>query len=79
MDPWIAYQADGRLCRAPASVLDHQRGGMVCLQHVPEDVADKGFPLEDHLHEPCHLELKVFGRVTHRAVPLKEGYAPHAV
>ena len=64
MDPWIAYQADGRLCRAAASVPDHQRGGMVCPQHVPEDVADEGFPLEDRLHEPFHLELKVFGRVT---------------
>jgi hypothetical protein len=35
----IAYQDDGTLCRAPASILDHQRGGMVCLQHVPADVA----------------------------------------
>jgi hypothetical protein len=79
MDSWITYQADGRLCRALASVPDHQRGGMVCLQHVPEDVADEGFSLEDRLHELCRLELKVFGRVTHRAVPLNEGYAPHAV
>jgi hypothetical protein len=29
----IAYQADGTLCRAPASILDRQRGGMVCNAH----------------------------------------------
>jgi hypothetical protein len=29
----IAYQADGTLCRAPASILDRQRGGMVCDAH----------------------------------------------
>ena len=39
MSPCIAYQDEGRLCRAPAAILDHQRGGMVCLQHVPDDVA----------------------------------------
>jgi hypothetical protein len=39
MSPCIAYQDDGRLCRAPAAILDHQRGGMVCLQHVPDNVA----------------------------------------
>jgi hypothetical protein len=37
----IAYGADGTLCRAPACILDHQRGGMVCLQHVPADVAEE--------------------------------------
>jgi len=37
----IAYQEDGSLCRAPASILDHQRGGMVCLQHLPLDVAEE--------------------------------------
>jgi hypothetical protein len=37
----IAYRDDGTLCRAPASILDHQRGGMVCLQHVPADVAEE--------------------------------------
>jgi hypothetical protein len=78
VDPWIVCQADGRLCRASASALDHRRGGVVCLQHVPEDVADEGFSLEDRLHELCRLGLEVFGRVTHRAVPLKEGYARHA-
>jgi hypothetical protein len=36
----IAYQEDGSLCRAPATILDHQRGGMVCLQHVPDEVAE---------------------------------------
>ena len=35
----IAYQDDGTICRAPATILDHQRGGMVCLQHVPDEVA----------------------------------------
>jgi hypothetical protein len=37
----IAYREDGTLCRAPATILDHQRGGMVCLQHVPDDVAEE--------------------------------------
>jgi hypothetical protein len=41
MDSWIAYQDDGTLCRAPAAALDHQRGGMVCLWHVPDDVAEE--------------------------------------
>jgi hypothetical protein len=36
----IAYQEDGSLCRAPAPILDHQRGGIVCLQHVPDEVAE---------------------------------------
>jgi hypothetical protein len=27
----IAYHDDGTICRAPATILDHQRGGMVCL------------------------------------------------
>jgi hypothetical protein len=30
----IVYQDDGRLCRAPATILDHQRGGMVCVDHA---------------------------------------------
>ena len=33
----IAYQDDGTICRAPATILDYQRGGMVCLQHVPDE------------------------------------------
>jgi hypothetical protein len=37
----LAYWDDGTLCRAPASILDHQRGGMVCLQHVPDEVAEE--------------------------------------
>jgi len=37
----IAYQENGTLCRAPTSILDHQRDGMVCLQHVPADVAEE--------------------------------------
>jgi hypothetical protein len=37
----IAYRTDGALCREPASILDHQRGGLVCLQHVPDDVAEE--------------------------------------
>lgn len=30
----IAYR-DGSICRAPATVLDTQRGGMVCALHAP--------------------------------------------
>lgn len=32
----IAYRDDGALCRAPARVLDVQRGGFVCDLHAPE-------------------------------------------
>jgi hypothetical protein len=35
----VAHQNDGTICRAPATVLDHQLGGMVCRQHVPLQVA----------------------------------------
>jgi hypothetical protein len=51
MSACIAYQDDGRLCRAPAAILDHQRGGLVCLQHAPEDVATEAF---DTYHCPTH-------------------------
>jgi hypothetical protein len=34
--PCIAYRDDGTLCREPATILDPQRGGMVCWQHDPE-------------------------------------------
>jgi hypothetical protein len=37
----IASREEGALCRAPATILDHQRGGMVCLQHVPAAVANE--------------------------------------
>jgi hypothetical protein len=29
------------MCHAPAMILASQRGGMVCLQHVPADVAEE--------------------------------------
>lgn len=32
----IAYREDGRLCGAPAVILDQQRGGMVCRLHQPD-------------------------------------------
>ena len=35
----IAHHADGRLCRAPASILDHQGGGLVCREHMPLAIA----------------------------------------
>jgi hypothetical protein len=37
----IAYRDDGTPCQAPASILDHGRSGMVCPQHVPDDVAEE--------------------------------------
>jgi hypothetical protein len=37
----LAYREDGTLCRAPATILDHQRGGIVCLQYVPPDVTEE--------------------------------------
>jgi hypothetical protein len=33
--PCIAYREDGRVCRAPATQLDGQRGGLVCAAHAP--------------------------------------------
>jgi hypothetical protein len=35
MSRCIAYLEDRRICGAPASVLDEQRGGMVCAGHDP--------------------------------------------
>ncbi len=32
----IAYREDGRLCGAPAPILDAKRGGYVCRLHQPE-------------------------------------------
>jgi hypothetical protein len=51
MSPCLAYQDDGTLCRAPAAILDHQRGGLVCLRHAPQDVAAEAF---DTYHCPTH-------------------------
>ena len=31
----IAYRDDGTICRQPATILDVQRGGMVCIDHPP--------------------------------------------
>jgi hypothetical protein len=36
----IAYRVDGAICHAPAIILDHQYGGMICLEHVSPDVQD---------------------------------------
>lgn len=36
MSTCIAYREDGRLCGAPAPILDPQRGGMVCRLHQPD-------------------------------------------
>ena len=33
----IAYTDDESLCRKPATVLDPERGGMVCDGHAPKD------------------------------------------
>jgi hypothetical protein len=52
-----ASQPDGTSCRAPATSLDHQRGGMVYLPYVPDDGA-----------EAITLDLKmgsVEGRIDH--------------
>ena len=32
----IAYRDDGSLCRRHATILDVQRGGMVCAAHTPD-------------------------------------------
>jgi hypothetical protein len=31
----LAYQPDGSLCRQPATILDPERGGLVCWRHDP--------------------------------------------
>jgi hypothetical protein len=50
----IAYREDGRLCARPASILDPQRGGMVCAEHAPQPARIPG----DHVptaQRVCHL------------------------
>jgi hypothetical protein len=55
MSGCLADRDDGTLCRAPATIpdlarspgcitktnvtLDHQSGGLVCLRHVPDEIA----------------------------------------
>lgn len=29
----MGYQEDGTICRAPATIVDRQRSGMVCEEH----------------------------------------------
>ncbi len=36
MNTCIGYAGDGRICGAPAPILDAQRGGYVCRLHQPE-------------------------------------------
>lgn len=36
MSTCIAYREDGRLCGAPAPILDPGRGGYVCRLHQPD-------------------------------------------
>ena len=36
MQTCIAYREDGRICGAPAPILDAQRGGYVCRLHQPD-------------------------------------------
>ena len=36
----LAYLDDGRVCRAPAAVLDHQRGGLICADCHRRQVLD---------------------------------------
>ena len=33
----IAYLDSGHICNATATILDLQRGGMVCLEHAPKN------------------------------------------
>ena len=40
MTGWgIASREDGRVCRAPATIVDRQRGGLVCAAHAPAAAA----------------------------------------
>jgi len=32
----FAYNEDGSICRKPATVLDPQRGCLVCSEHAPQ-------------------------------------------
>ena len=41
----IAYREDGRICGRPATVIDQQRGGMVCQEHAPP--APQGQPPDE--------------------------------
>jgi hypothetical protein len=35
----IAYNDQGKICGRPATVIDLQRGGMVCFEHAPKQPA----------------------------------------
>jgi hypothetical protein len=51
MSPCIVYRDDGTLCRAPAAILDPQRGGMVCVRHAPP------VPPPEQQEEKAHVPL----------------------
>ena len=38
-DRCIVYLADGQLCGKPATILDKQRGGLVCVEHARDRAA----------------------------------------
>ena len=40
----IAYTETGTICRRPATVLDTQRGGMVCEEHAEEHRGEDSLP-----------------------------------
>jgi hypothetical protein len=43
MTGWcIAYREDGRVCCEPATIVDHQRKGLVCADHAPAAAAEEG-------------------------------------
>jgi hypothetical protein len=60
MGPRIADQDDGRLCRALASGLDRQRGGMVCQQHVPLEV--RAAISQAEAYGSAHVDIAHAGR-----------------
>jgi hypothetical protein len=60
MSPCIAYQEDGSLCRAPASILDWQRGGLVCRDHVPLEI--RAAQSQAEAFGSAHMDLEHQGR-----------------
>lgn len=43
----IAYLDNGRICGKPATILDRQRGGMVCREHASKPEKEIVYPVRE--------------------------------
>jgi hypothetical protein len=60
----IAYLADGRVCRAPAAILDRQRGGLICPDCHRRQVLDDQVAITRVVAQasPTPASLLAYGR-----------------